>query len=264
MHEFENIAFLDQQKTGTTTVVRALRRLLDEREIHSDTHGPIPRGFDRTKRCFVSVREPLSLYISLFKFGAGSSRGTLFSKMKKRGLTAYYEPTLEAFEEWLAFVLDPANAEAVGWEYEASRQTERIGILTFRFLNLCIPKSLSRMPEFSNKVKLQRVFERRRVYSEYVRTECLYEDLFAVLRHWQDGIKLKSPLTTMDDMIARIRTQNVSRKIDGLSAEKVSQKMRDLVRQREWMLYETFGYDDNPLGHPTACVAKSAGTANAS
>lgn len=263
MHEFENIAFLDQQKTGTTTIVKALRLLLDETEIHSDIHGPVPRGFDKTKKCFVSVREPVSLYISLFKFGAGS-RGTLFSKMRKRGLSDYYEPSLESFEDWLAYVLDPANANSLGREYAASCQAERIGMLTFRLINMSIPKSLSRMEEFSNRTKLERVFERRHVYSEYVRTERLYEDLFAVLRHWESGIKLKAPLTTVEDMIDKIKTRNVSQKIEGLSVQNVSPKLRDLVRQREWLLYKTFGYDQNPLGFPTACIAKSGDSADQS
>ena len=254
MHEFENIAFLDQQKTGSTTIVKALKRLLDEREIHKDMHGPVPRGFDRTKKCFISVREPLSLYISLFKFGL-NSRGTLFSRMNRRGHVHYDEPTLESFEEWLAFVLDPANAKAVSTEYENSCQAETIGILTFRLCYLSIPKSLTRLQEFSNRSKLERVFEKRRVYSEYVRTECLYSDLFAVLRHWEDGIKLKNPLTNIEDMIAKAGSRNVSPEIEGLSVKTVSPKLRDLVREREWLIYKTFGYDQNPSGLPTGCIA---------
>ena len=255
MLEFENIAFLDQQKTGTTTILKALRVLLDEEEIHLDRHGPVPRGFDRRKKCFVSVRDPLSLYISLFKFGATSKKGTLFKFLQKRQLSHYYEPTLEAFEPWLRFVLDPDNAASLGSRYARSNQADRIGMLTFRVLYLSIPKLRSRIAECDSGKALEQMFERERIYSEYVRTECLYDDLFGVLRHWKSGIKLKSSLTTVEDMIAEVKTLNVSGKIERLSADNLSPELRELVHKREWLLYKTFGYDKNPLGAPTACLA---------
>ncbi|HVU21135.1 MAG TPA: hypothetical protein VHE09_10415 [Rhizomicrobium sp.] len=258
MHEFENIAFLDQQKTGTTTIVKALRRLLAEREIHTDIHGPIPRGFDKDKKCFVSVRDPLSTYISLFKFGAGSRKGTLYSTLRKKGLSDYYEPSLDAFERWLEFVLDPANAGNVSREYADSSQAERMGLLTFRLLYLCVPKARTRLEELDGRNKVERVFAKRRIYSEYVRTEHLYEDLFGVLRHWESGIKLKAPLTTVEDMIDIVRTRNVSQPIEGLSAANVSPRLLALVQEREWLLYKTFGYDRSPSGIPTACLASAA------
>ena len=80
-------------------------------------------------------------------------------------------------------------------------------------------------------------------------------DVIAVLRHWEDGIKLKNPLTNIEDMIAKAGSRNVSPEIEGLSVKTVSPKLRDLVREREWLIYKTFGYDQNPSGLPTGCIA---------
>jgi hypothetical protein len=258
MHEFENIAFLDQQKTGSTTIARALRKLLAEKEIYFDTHGAIPAEFDKAKKCFISVREPLSIYISLFKFGAGSKKGSLYNSLRKKELSHYYEPTLGAFETWLEFVLDPANARTLNYDYADYGPVDCAGILTFRFLDLCLPKSRTRLKKVTTREKLERVLGRKHVYSEYVRTESLYEDLFGVLRHWESDIKLEAPLTTPEDMIAKVKTQNVSRKIKGLTPDSVSPRLRNLVQEREWLIYRTFGYDQSPNGLPTSCIANSA------
>jgi len=44
--------------------------------------------------------------------------------------------------------------------------------------------------------------------------------------------------------------RNASQKISGLTRERVSPALLDRVREREWLIYETFGYDENPKGIP--------------
>jgi len=254
VHEFENLAYLDLQKTGTTTIVSALRALLAEKEVYKDIHGPIPRKFDRKKNCFVSVREPLAAYISLFNYGVGSKRGTLFGNMFKKGLIHYYDPTLEAFECWLEYVLDPENAPVVSRLYSKSFPAGIAGLMTYRLLHLCIPKAQRRLRSCSTRAALSGLFEQKRVYSEYVRTEHLFDDLFHVLRQWEGQLRLKSPLTTVEDMASSLRARNVSRKVAGVSPETVSPRLRQLVREREWLIYREFGYDEDPKGKPTLCI----------
>jgi len=254
VYEYENIAYLDLQKTGTTTIVYALRELLAEEEIYADVHGPIPSNFDRNKNCFVSIREPLSTYISLFNFGCGSKKGTLYHALRKKSLEHYYERTLAAFERWLEFVLDPTNATLLGGLYAKQFPFECAGLMTFRLLYLSIPRSIHRLAKCSKNQDLSRLLERKRRFSQYVRTEHLYDDLFQILRHWEDELRLKSPLTSADDLVASLKTRNVSQKIDGLAADAVSPRMRQLVREREWLIYQEFGYDAHAKGAPPPCA----------
>ena len=60
-----------------------------------------------------------------------------------------------------------------------------------------------------------RFFNENRIYSYYVRTENLANDLFAVLTSARDRVKLEHPLTTPEDLRARIPRKNVGSKIEG-------------------------------------------------
>ncbi len=258
MKEYENVIYLDLQKTGSTTIRSVLSALLDEQFNEQKPHGPLPEGFDRSKLFFISVREPLSLYISLFNFGSGNRRGSLYSNLRRKGRAELFDHSPKAFEGWLRFVLNPENANAVEKEYARSTMAETLGLLSFRLLYLSIPKSLQKMGKgkFQNRDDVRRLFQRR-VYEDYVRTENLGGDLFAFLNHYSSRLKLREPLTTPEDLIALVPVRNASKKVPGLSPQSVSPELRQLVRDREWLLYEAFGYDTDQNGRPPRLLSSS-------
>ncbi len=73
MKEYDNIAYLDLQKTGSTVIQNVLRNVLAEKYLWRKPHSTLAEKLNRSKVYFISVREPLSLYISLFNFGAGTA-----------------------------------------------------------------------------------------------------------------------------------------------------------------------------------------------
>jgi len=249
MREYESLAYIDMQKTGSGTIKRVLANTLDEELVRKNLRG-IPDDFDRSKVCFISVREPLSLYISLFNFGVGSQRGGFFRALGRRGRDDLLVPTREGFERWLNFVLDPQNAETVKPEYE-SAPCEVIGLLSFRLLSQSIPNALHKLKKgkFREPNRLRDLMQKA-AFNDYVRLENLGGDLFSLFEHHASQIKLRQPLTTAEALMADIPVVNSSAKISDLKPDTVSSGVRQRVREREWLFYETFGYDEYPKGRP--------------
>jgi hypothetical protein len=244
LQEFENVAYVDLQKTGSTTIKAVLSNMLDETCIDRRNHGGPREDYDRSKPAFISAREPLSIYISLFTAAVMKRNGGLYRKLCLTGYDSLYAPSLAAFENWLEFVLDPQNAEALRSGYDKYAHYEVIGFLSFRLLYISVPNALKKMKRdrFKEKDAVRAMFERR-IWREHVRTESLGRDLFALLARYAGHLRLRAPLTTEDAFLAELPARNASRKIEGLVPGNVAPALRQRVREREWLFYETFGYD---------------------
>jgi hypothetical protein len=254
MIEFQNIAFMDFQKAATSSIAAFLRSNLDEKEIKkkvAGAHGPAEKGHDTSKLHFISTRNPVSTYISLFGHGC-SKLGGMYKGFKKRGLDHLYVPTPAGFERWLEFMMEPKNAEVIKKKYAKIGLSHVCGPLTYRLMMLSIIDPLTAMKDCDSTSRdgIVRFFDENRIYSYYIRTEDLANDLFTVLTSCSDCVKLKHPLTTPEDLRARIPRKNVGAKIEGLTGDAVSEELRARVREYEWLIYQTFGYDDHPKGRP--------------
>ena len=251
MQEFENVAYFDLQKTGSTTIKKALRAILDEPLLYRSVHDGPREDYDPSKPSFVSIREPVSLYISLFNFATMERMGGLYNRMRRSGQEGFYEPSVKAFERWVEFVLDPENADSLNKEYARHAPRAAIGLLSFRLLLVSMPNAHETMESnrFSDRDAIRALFGRR-VWRDHVRIENLGGDFFAFLKRNEARLKLKEPLPDEADFIARLPRRNASGKIAGLSRESVSAALMQRVREREWLLYEAFGYDNDPNGAP--------------
>jgi hypothetical protein len=242
---------MDFQKAATTSIVGFLEENLDDKLIKKSVHRPAEKGHDIRKFHFISVRNPLSTYISLFGHGC-KKRGGMYKGFKKRGLEHLYVPTLTGFQHWLDFMLEPKNAWVIKKKYAIMGLSDICGPLTYRLLMLSIVDPISTLKKCKNDKRsdIAKFFYENRIYDYYVRTEELANDLFAMLTGHADRVKLKDPLTTLDDLRARIPRKNAGTKIDGLTSDAVSAELRARVREYEWLLYETFGYDEGTNGNP--------------
>jgi len=244
VQEFENVAYADLQKTGSSTIKAVLRDILDEEFVDRSAHGGPREGYDRSKLAFISAREPLSLYISLFNFATMEKEGNLYGRLCRSGHESLYAPSLAAFERWLEFVLDPRNAAALKRSYVDCAPCETIGLLSFRLLYISVPNALKKMSrdKFKERDAIRALFGRR-IWREHVRIEALGRDLFAFLARHADRLRFRAPLPAEDAFMAALPAKNVSRKIEGLIPGNVAPALRQRVREREWLFYEAFGYD---------------------
>lgn len=99
MIELETAVFLQNQKTGSTFVEKFLQAHCDEALVaHMKHKAPVIRR--RGKFHFMTVRDPLDLYLSLFNFGL-DGKGQIRERMKKFGMDKPYERGIDGFEDWL-------------------------------------------------------------------------------------------------------------------------------------------------------------------
>ncbi len=252
MQEFENLAYFDLQKTGSTTIKAVLRNILDENILYRNVHDGPREDYDHSKPSFVSTREPLSLYISLFNFATMERKGNLHKRMLRSGQGGFFEPSVQAFERWLDFALVPRNADTLMKEYAHCPQREVIGLLSFRLLVVSLRNALEVMKsgKFNDKDAVREQFAQH-AWRDHVRIENLGGDFFAFLKRNETRLKLKRPLPDEENFVASLPRRNASRKIAGLTRESVSPALMQRVREREWLIYEAFGYDRDPKGTPS-------------
>jgi hypothetical protein len=130
VQDFGPFCYLEMQKSGSTFVNHFLQQcsLLEVRKHRK--HAPINDEYSDNTFYFITVRHPLALYSSLFRFGR-DSRGDLFNRLKSKGLAECYS----SFGEFVEFVRNPRNASHLGSDYN-ERIAEQIGFMSFRFLKL--------------------------------------------------------------------------------------------------------------------------------
>lgn len=248
MHEFESFVFLDVEKTGTAFTSALLRRYCSEKEILYQHHKPMPGGCDRSKFYFTNTRHPLDSYLSLYSFGLGL-RGKMRGRLEATKADRYYDGTLFGFSKWLSFVLNPANAELFDKGY-AKPKTEQlralIGLQSYRYLKLALPGGTKALKNCETRDDIRETYEKHKLPQFHVRKESFHDDLCALVSG-----PLRHAFKNQEGALEYIRNGkplNKSDRVDenGLVLHK-SKRITAALKDREWFLFEVFGYGDEYL-----------------
>ena len=132
MHNFGSLVYLEMQKSGSTYVNTFLNECCKLTEIKHHKHSAVRNAYDPKNFYFITIRHPLALYSSLYRYGL-DQRGIVYHRMKRKGKTSNYE----SFESFMQFVLDPSNASTLEEGYNRSI-AEQIGFMSFRFMKLSL------------------------------------------------------------------------------------------------------------------------------
>ncbi len=135
MLEYDTFCYLENQKTGSTFVITFLNEFSAEPLRNHKKHAAVEVR-DPDKFYFINVREPLASYRSLFAFGL-EGNGTVFARFDQLGYGHLYKNGAQGFSEWLRFVLDRRNAQALAGGYTL-QQASAMGLMTWRFMRLAI------------------------------------------------------------------------------------------------------------------------------
>src|SRR4029077_6630713 len=100
MHEFQSFVYLAPQKTGTTFISAMLDQFCKEEQVRHRSHEPMEADCDRSKFYFISVRDPLDAYLSLYSYGSGA-QGSMRNKFEDEELGDLYDGTQSGFNELL-------------------------------------------------------------------------------------------------------------------------------------------------------------------
>jgi hypothetical protein len=234
--EFPSFVYLDVQKTGSSFVVDFLKRHARDEPLALDRHKPVVT-YDPGKFYFITCRDPLDQYLSLYSFGCGGQGG-----YRKRHGDGMYDGTAAGFSTWLRFMLDSGDRDRSSEmrRYVKSGMEPFIGFQGFRFLYLSFASPWDVFSRCRSAETLRKVFRNRRIWSEAVRNE----DLAGSLARLVSG-RLAASVTDIDAALAYLAANektNISERVDKKSGFTVSDEDKRLVQEREWLFFEELGY----------------------
>jgi len=243
MHEFQSFVYLAPQKTGTTFISAMLKRFSREKEIRYESHHPMGANYDPKKFYFISVRDPLDSYLSLYSFGS-ERRGKMHKKLAIEGVNDLYDGTMRGFNKWLNYSLKPDNAEIIDKVFfgmGGGAISELIGLQSFRYLRVAIPDPGHTLAKCRSKDEIRALYKEKKLPAFFVRYETFVEDLTRLVRG-----PLAHAMTDVEGAVKFINeTQpiNSSERVDYYQDEvKLKRGATRKLMEREWFLHEEFGY----------------------
>lgn len=249
MIEFETIVYLDLQKAATTSIATFLRHNVAEIEVVHGGHAAPKVGHDTGKFHFISVREPSALYRSLFLFGCSGSGG-LFRAFKRANQAHLYEPGDASFHKWVAFMLDPASSKILGRKVNELELKDICGPLSQRLIRVSMIDPVKKLTEAKAETReaVSEIYHRERLFRHYVRVEAIAEDLHVAMTAPENHVRLRPPLGDLDDLRQRLPIRNKTKAAGQVSLESLPAELCTRIREREWLIYDVFGYSDTPEG----------------
>lgn len=171
MHDFGKIAYLDMHKTGSSYVSRFLRACCALEEVRFRKHDCVRNDYNPECFYFTSIREPIGLYSSLYRYGL-EEKGGVFHSLKHHNLLSCYE----SFNSFTSLLLDSDAAPCVAPGY-TTEIAQQIGFMSFRFVTLSLQFP---GPQITNAMKQGqeiRSLEKNFITSFEMKTENLTDDL---------------------------------------------------------------------------------------
>jgi hypothetical protein len=244
MLEYESFVYLDIQKTASTFILALLQTQCRETLVREKRHRGMDADCDRSKFYFISVRDPLDAYLSLYSFGCEKSGG-LRENLRRRELGDLYDGTLDGFERWLALVLRPRKAALLGSRYAGmGRIAELAGYQSYRYLKLALPDANAILTACETESDVRAAYATHKLPGFIVRYESLIADLGSLIQG-----PLRHAMTDLDAALRYLQTApviNPSRRIDANARDfTLKKRLRERLYEREWFLGEIAGYGRN-------------------
>lgn len=139
MHDFNRFVYLSLQKTGSTYISHFLRHSSKLKLVKKKRHMFLTDDYDPSKFYFISIRDPLKIYSSLYRFGL-QRKGGLYDNLFKAQLSHIYgKNNNEDFNQFLSFILDDKNKIYLREDFSQIPNSFNLGFVSFRFLKLIFP-----------------------------------------------------------------------------------------------------------------------------
>jgi hypothetical protein len=238
VYAFPAFVYLDVQKTGSGFVVEFLNRFARDEPVAFGRHKPVAIH-DPDKFHFITCRDPLDQYLSLYSFGRAGQGG-----FRKRQGPGMYDGTAAGFSAWLRSALDdrPRDRDDANEmrRYAKSGLAPFIGFQSFRFLHMSFAAPWAVLAECRSAGDLRAAFRTKRIWNEAIRSEELSSALASLVKR-----VLAPHLTDVDAALAWLAAgerSNESERVDKAAGFTVSDDDRRLVQEREWLFFEELGY----------------------
>jgi hypothetical protein len=239
---FPNFVVLQNQKTGSTFLEAFFRRFSTFPPAKGTIkHQPPNLTYDRSKVYLVSVRHPVSTYLSLFNYGLTTGDGTVRNRQDTGRQDELYRPDIGSFAQWTELLLDTSGREAFGDE-QFRQHADRFGYVSYRYLRLAVPFVGFKLKACKTPADVLWLHRNQSIVKWVLRNESLREDLRvlvegplrpfikdvpAALAYLESAppVNASEPVITVDDLPA------------GLAVR---------IMEREWVLRDLFYPNEDP------------------
>lgn len=239
MLAFPGLVYLDMPKTGSTFVRKFLFDWCREPAICRTPHGPPGGDGDaaaatRRSFTFLTLRDPLEIYASLYRYGCGGRGGlALTAAARAHPLAACYDATATGFRRWLDLLLRPGGATLD--PYAGHLASPTFGLVTQRLLHLALPGAAGVVSGGPGEGDLHRAYRRGTRVDAVLRMERLPGDLGALIEGALAG-HLKAPRRAVAALRAA-RPLNATAST-GLSRDDLTGPLRRRVEVQDRLVYE--------------------------
>ena len=247
MLDFGKFCYLDPQRSGSTFVRDFLLRHTDL-PIVGDLrkHQPVRRFQVKWgKLFFISVREPLDTYKSIYAHGLREQGGVRHRIAEVKGADfadALYDDADDSatgFHRWLSLMLDPDAAPRLF--YPPELQGCPCGFLSWRLLRIGLADYLQPLARCPSPEAVTRLFRRRKLFGPVIRTESLNRDLSELVRK-----RLSPYMADADAALAELAAEpppmNQSSHRGRHWSAPLPEALRHQLAEREWLYATELGY----------------------
>lgn len=172
MQDHGDLVYLDVQKTGSTFVSSFLRWSCTLKMLRLEQHAPVTGDYRKDAYYLATVRHPLALYMSLYRYGV-DGHGGIARRIRKAGRGDVYEGGLD---RWLEFILDPMQAPILREGFD-SVAALGLGLMTYRFIRLAIPNPMDVLPTARSMDDIRRLYAAHNLAPRVLRNESLNDEL---------------------------------------------------------------------------------------
>ncbi len=255
MIEYESFVFLGNPKAGSTYVEEFLNKFCSEPKLRGEKHARVMSEGGKRRRdgkpglrntpaqgkpYIISVRDPASLYVSLYNYartGEGGIRSRLERKDRAHLLDADQDP--ERFHQWLDTMLDPEQARLTGGR-KFNAVAPLFGFWTYRYLRLAMVDGREKCEACKTVDEVRELYAREKIVDHVLLNERLSADLqrlfiapglFAHAVKDQEGALAWLTSGTRSNESPPVVTRSWLRPAE-----------LERIYAREWFLSENFGY----------------------
>jgi len=230
MHDYGKIAYLDLHKSGSTYVSRFLRFCCTLEELRFSKHDWVRDDYNPACFYFISIRNPVGLYSSLYRYGL-ERKGGVFHRLEHQNLLSCYE----SFNSFTRLLLDVDAATSIDPEYttEIARQ---IGFMSFRFMTLSLQNPRRQIGNAVRSGRPIRSLEKNFITSFELKTEHLADNLRTLATDIQPQYFDREKVARFLDENTRINESSIPDE----SNDALTDDLRQIISVKEELLMSRY------------------------
>ncbi|MEL6563101.1 MAG: hypothetical protein AAFQ59_01550 [Pseudomonadota bacterium] len=175
MHDFGQLVYMDMHKTGSSQTSHFLRACCVLPEVSFVKHAFLRSRRKADAYYFTTIRNPLSAYFSLFRYGL-DGKGGYFLRMARKGHGHLYRNDAASYAAWLRVTLQPDHMAHMYGGLSKFMELG-FGVLSARHMLFSLEKPKKRIETCQSQSEAVRLFQAGNINHSVVQVEHLNDGL---------------------------------------------------------------------------------------